>query len=75
MTDKPRIIIKLNGPILVQGDVELLDQDGNVLVPPPAKTPGTFKLCKCGRSGTKPFCDATHNKPLEEAEAPSASSQ
>ena len=28
MTDKPRIIVKLNGPILVQGDVELLDQDG-----------------------------------------------
>ena len=75
MSDKPRIIIKLNGPILVQGDVELLDQDGNVLVPPPAKTPGTFKLCRCGRSGTMPFCDATHKKPLEETEALAAGGQ
>jgi CDGSH-type Zn-finger protein len=75
MPEKTRIIVRLNGPILVQGDVDLVDQDGNVLVPPPGKTPGTFKLCRCGRSGSKPFCDATHNKPLEEAEALSASSQ
>ena len=62
MSDKPRIIIKRNGPILVQGEVELVDQDGNALIPPPAKTPGTFKLCRCGQSGTRPFCDGTHNR-------------
>ena len=66
MSDKPRIIVRLHGPIFVQGDVELVDQDGNVLVPPPSRTPGTFKLCKCTRSSTKPFCDGTHNKPCEE---------
>jgi CDGSH-type Zn-finger protein len=60
MSDKPRIIIKRNGPILVQGEVDLVDQDGNQLTPPPAKTPGTFKLCTCGGSATKPFCDGTH---------------
>ena len=61
MPDKPRIIVKRNGPILVQGEVELVDQDGKALTPPPAKTPGTFKLCTCRQSGTHPFCDGTHN--------------
>jgi CDGSH-type Zn-finger protein len=58
-----RITIKRNGPILVTGDVELVDQDGVSLTPPPAKTPGTFKLCTCTGSATLPFCDGTHNKP------------
>lgn len=61
-----RIIIKTNGPILVQGEVELVDQEGNPITPPPAKTPGTFKLCSCGNSATRPFCDGTHNRKVEE---------
>lgn len=61
-----RIIIKTNGPILVQGEVELVDQEGNPITPPPAKTPGTFKLCSCGHSATRPFCDGTHNRKAEE---------
>lgn len=58
-----RITVKRNGPVLVSGEVELLDQDGNPLTPPPAKTPGTFKLCTCTRSGTHPFCDGSHKTP------------
>jgi CDGSH-type Zn-finger protein len=58
-----RITLKRNGPILVNGEVELVDQDGNPVTPPPAKTPGTFKLCTCARSGTLPFCDGAHNRP------------
>ena len=64
--DKPRIVIRTPerpmGPILVQGEVELVDQDGNAVPIPPSKTPGTFKLCSCGRSGTRPFCDGTHKQ-------------
>lgn len=60
-----RITVKRNGPILVNGEVELVDQDGNTLTPPPAKTPGTFKLCTCTRSATPPFCDGSHNKPAQ----------
>lgn len=70
-----RIIIKKNGPILVQGEVELVDQEGNPISPPPAKTPGTFKLCSCGNSDTRPFCDGTHNRlclPTEEQPIPGA---
>jgi CDGSH-type Zn-finger protein len=55
-----RIIVKRNGPILVQGGVELVDQDGVALESPLAKTPGTMKLCACGQSATKPFCDGSH---------------
>lgn len=62
MSDKPRIIVKFPGPILVQGEVDLVDRDGNAITPPPAKTPGTFKLCRCGHSAIQPFCDGTHNK-------------
>ena len=58
-----RITIKRNGPILVNGEVELVDQDGNTVTPPLAKTPGTFKLCTCTHSATLPFCDGSHNKP------------
>lgn len=45
-----------NGPILVNGNVELIDQKGN-------KTTKTdlFALCRCGTSHNKPFCDGTHN--------------
>lgn len=44
-----------DGPYLVQGDVRLLDRDGN------AYEAGTVvALCRCGQSSTKPFCDGTH---------------
>jgi CDGSH-type Zn-finger protein len=57
-----RITAKAWGPILIEGQVELVDQDGNPLTPPPAKTPGQIKLCSCGHSGTRPFCDGTHKQ-------------
>jgi CDGSH-type Zn-finger protein len=62
MAEKPRITVRLHGPIWIQGDVDLVDQDGNPLTPPPAKTPGMIKLCRCGQSSNQPFCDGTHNK-------------
>lgn len=46
----------LNGPYLVRGDFEILDQDGN----PIRRSRETVALCRCGRSQTKPFCDGTH---------------
>jgi CDGSH-type Zn-finger protein len=59
-----KITLKPSGPILVQGgEVQLVDHEGNPITPPPAKTPGTIKLCTCHRSAIHPFCDGTHNKP------------
>jgi CDGSH-type Zn-finger protein len=54
-----------NGPYLVRGDFELLDQDGN----PIEVKRGTIALCRCGRSQTRPFCDGTHKSIGFEAES------
>jgi CDGSH-type Zn-finger protein len=46
-----------NGPYLVQGNVTLLDADGNRY-----GVSDTIALCRCGLSGAKPFCDGSHEK-------------
>jgi CDGSH-type Zn-finger protein len=50
-------VVQLNafGPLYVEGDVEVLDGDGNVL----RKESGVW-LCRCGNSKDKPFCDSSH---------------
>jgi CDGSH-type Zn-finger protein len=54
-----KVTIRPNGPYLVEGDVELVDVNGN-----PVDTTGRprIALCRCGASVTKPFCDGTHSK-------------
>lgn len=54
-----RIRIRLDGPYVVTGPFVLTDHDGTVLEPP-ASDRGNVALCRCGHSGTKPFCDGTH---------------
>lgn len=54
---------KPGGPILVQGEVEIRQPDGTPIPIPVAKTPGIIKLCACGRSATRPFCDGRHKLP------------
>lgn len=48
-----------DGPILVRGDFELLDEDGDAM--PAARR--TIALCRCGRTAIPPFCDGTHTVP------------
>ncbi|MDP9226232.1 MAG: CDGSH iron-sulfur domain-containing protein, partial [Actinomycetota bacterium] len=47
-----------NGPLLVRGPFQLLDQDGNDI----EVLRKTIALCRCGHSRLKPFCDGTHKK-------------
>ena len=47
-----------DGPLIVRGDFRLLDQDGAEI--DPGRT--TIALCRCGKSGIKPFCDGTHKR-------------
>jgi len=56
--DSQRAVIRAyeNGPLLVRGDFQLLDEDGLELDPQRA----TIALCRCGRSTSKPFCDGSH---------------
>ena len=56
------IIFKKKGTITVEGTVIVLDEDGQVMTQPETKRPGMIKLCGCGRSETKPFCDGSHKK-------------
>ncbi|WP_054948682.1 CDGSH iron-sulfur domain-containing protein [Numidum massiliense] len=51
------IKIRDNGSLLVAGDVELVDAEGNRF-----ETKEKFSLCRCGQSENKPFCDGTHKK-------------
>ena len=54
-----KVTIRPNVPYLVEGDVELVDVNGN-----PVDTTGKprIALCRCGASVNKPFCDGTHSK-------------
>ena len=47
-----------DGPLIVRGDFRLVDQDG-AEIDPGRKT---VALCRCGKSGIKPFCDGTHKR-------------
>jgi CDGSH-type Zn-finger protein len=47
-----------DGPLIVRGDFRLVDQDGTEIDP----GRDTVALCRCGKSGLKPFCDGTHKK-------------
>ena len=54
------ITVRKDGNYKVEGDVVLLDHDGNVIPLPQGKP--FFTLCRCGASSRKPFCDGTHSK-------------
>lgn len=45
-----------NGPYLIRGDFQILDQEGREI----GRSRETVALCRCGKSLSKPFCDGTH---------------
>jgi CDGSH-type Zn-finger protein len=55
---KPQIECAKNGPYLVK-DLEILEGlfDGKKFA-----TKAVTALCRCGRSGNKPYCDGTQKK-------------
>lgn len=67
---RKRIVIIKNGPYVVEGDIPLVSKtqvvsehgepltwrkDGEIAV-----SPGEYRLCRCGQSANRPFCDGTH---------------
>jgi CDGSH-type Zn-finger protein/uncharacterized Fe-S cluster protein YjdI len=46
---------ELNGPLAVRGNLEITSGTGRVVA-----RVVTARLCRCGGSSTKPFCDGTH---------------
>jgi CDGSH-type Zn-finger protein len=54
-----RIRLRQNGPYVIDdADVQVVDWNG--MEYPIDRRP--VALCRCGASGTKPFCDGTHSK-------------
>jgi len=64
MPEPPITVIykKKKGTLVIEGAIVVRDEDGNEIPQPPAKHPGIVKLCGCGRSAEKPFCDGSHKR-------------
>jgi CDGSH-type Zn-finger protein len=56
---KTKITPRIRGPLVVEGEVELVDLRGN-----PVDVSGRQRLmlCRCGVSKSKPFCDGSHHR-------------
>lgn len=52
-----RMTLAKNGPILLAGPYAVLDGTGNEMF-----ESDKGALCRCGRSGNKPFCDGAHKQ-------------
>ncbi len=59
---KTKLTINKNGSLKIEGDFEIVDQDGNVYGLQGRETLG---LCRCGLSANKPFCDGSHRNGFE----------
>jgi CDGSH-type Zn-finger protein len=63
----------VSGPLFVRGGIPVHDSNGE-----PYEVRNRVTLCRCGRSGNKPFCDGTHvsagfkdeSAPSEDSETP-----
>ncbi len=55
-----KITVIDHAPLLVKGEIELIDGEGNTYV-----TKDSTYLCRCGLSSNKPFCDGAHKGVFE----------
>ncbi|MFD0554773.1 CDGSH iron-sulfur domain-containing protein [Streptomyces rectiviolaceus] len=53
-----RVTIDPEGPLLVEGPVEVVGDDGRVI----ASRRFTAAICTCRRSRTYPWCDTSHRR-------------
>jgi len=60
MSNEVTLRLRDNGPLLVQGTVQLLDADGKPFALPADKP--MIAICRCGRSQKSPFCDGHHKQ-------------
>ncbi|MFJ8394106.1 CDGSH iron-sulfur domain-containing protein [Streptomyces sp. NPDC094144] len=56
--DRRRITLVPGGPLLVEGPVEVVGRDGEVVV----SDRFVVALCVCRRSRRYPFCDTSHRQ-------------
>ncbi len=58
MADETRIVVRPNGPYLVEGPLTVVDIEGREFKSDRPR----IALCRCGSSANKPFCDGTHQR-------------
>jgi uncharacterized Fe-S cluster protein YjdI len=51
------IEVRADGPNVVRGRAEVRLPDGTV-----ERREGSFSLCRCGHTGSPPFCDGSHGR-------------
>ncbi len=54
-----KVTIFSNGPIRIEGDFEMVDQEGQKFG---LGGRTGITLCRCGHSANIPFCDGTHKR-------------
>jgi len=59
---KTKLTVTKNGFIKIDGDFEIVDQEGNVY---DLQGRTALGLCRCGLSANKPFCDGAHRNGFE----------
>ncbi len=52
---KTKIKVMLNGPLMVQGDIQIFDPRGKLI-----EACSQASLCRCGHTSRRPFCDGSH---------------
>ncbi|MFB7509136.1 CDGSH iron-sulfur domain-containing protein [Streptomyces broussonetiae] len=58
-SERPRRIrVQRDGPLLVEGPVEVVGEDGEVTV----SRRFTVAICTCRRTRTPPWCDTSHRR-------------
>lgn len=57
MESKTKITVMKNGPLLVNGTMEVTKPDGSS-----ENKTNTTAFCRCGASSNKPYCDGEHKK-------------
>jgi CDGSH-type Zn-finger protein len=54
-----KITARDHGPLLIEGEFEIYDMRGNKYG---LGGRTSIKLCRCGHSANKPFCDGAHKQ-------------
>jgi len=57
-----KITINSNGSVRVEGDIEIVDKNGNMY---DLGGREVISICRCGHSKNKPFCDGSHKGNFE----------
>ncbi|MFI0779877.1 CDGSH iron-sulfur domain-containing protein [Streptomyces sp. NPDC021212] len=60
-----RVLVDPEGPLLVEGPVEVVLEDGSTV----RSDRVMVAVCACGRSGRYPWCDTSHRTPARTRDA------